>query len=84
MLCLKLLICSGDISIINGILSIPSGNSGFVSAKTSLVHECNFTDKCTAKPSLLSGSIQEAMAVSVSMNLSTERTAAMTFFILKQ
>lgn len=57
MLCLKLLICSGDISIINGILSIPSGNSGFVSAKTSLVRECNFTDKCTAKPSLLSRNI---------------------------
>lgn len=56
MLCLKLLICSGDISILNGILSIPSGNSGFVSAKTSLVHECNFTDKCTPKPSSLSGS----------------------------
>lgn len=56
---------------------MPPGNSGFVSAKKSLVHDCNFTGNCTAEPCLLYRNDAEAMVVSASMNFNTERIAAM-------
>ena len=73
--CLKLLICDGDI------LSMLSGNFGLVSTKTSVAHECDFTDNCTALILVcFQETILEVMAVTASISLNMERTAAVLVF----
>lgn len=58
-----------------------SGNFGLVSTKTSVAHECNFTDNNTALILVcFQEMILEVMAMTASISLNTERKAAMSIF----